>query len=90
MMCRGSVAEETAGFTDHHAVLFCYASDRPLPVTIDIKSFTSEILVDQTGVAHLECVRLSGRTFTTPALRNLACNLDNDQILNKELYPNLF
>ena len=54
-------------------------------------SVNSDILIDRTSVADLECVQLSGRTLTTSALRNLACNAK--EIANteqdKEGIPNM-
>jgi Helitron helicase-like domain at N-terminus len=54
-------ADETAGFSEHPAEL----------VRGDSVSGTSEILLEKMGVSDPEGVKLSGRTFTASALKNL-------------------
>lgn len=75
-------SEETAGFSDHHAQEF--HSDSLLSINVTdsmcdsqnkIEINPNEVLLEKTGVVDPECDRLSGRSFTASALKNLACNL---------------
>ena len=54
--------EETAGLTDHPARLMCNNNDSSTETTT---------LLEKTGVSDPEGVRISGRTFTATALRNI-------------------
>jgi hypothetical protein len=67
-------SEETAGFTDHHVALF--RSEQLELASLDTEC-GSEILIDRTGVTDPESDRLSGRSVTASALRNLALNLNS-------------
>ena len=75
--------EETAGFSEHPAELF-RASTGDCSATSGVKNDIStlgqegehdNIMIERTGVADPECDRLSGRSFTTSALKNLASRL---------------
>lgn len=78
-------SEETAGFSDHHAASFRSEQSGPSlkhnrsisPITLN-EIEESEILIDKTGVTDPERAQLSGRSFTVPALKNLASNIHID------------
>ena len=70
-------AEETAGFPNHHATLFCSGQNDATDTGSDC---TSKILIDKTGITDLECDQLSGRSFTASGLRNLASSLNMNML----------
>jgi len=49
----------------------------------------NEVLLEKTGIVDPECDRLSGQSFTASALKNLACNLRNDDDTLQEKKPDL-
>ena len=71
-------------FSDHHAQLF--KSEINSESNLNIETNNDAVLLDKTGIVDPECDRLSGRSFTASALKNLAGNLHcaeiNDQNKN--------
>jgi len=59
-------AQESAGFSDHPATEFVNNSKMQ-----DHESIDTEVMLEKMGVSDPESVKLSGRSFTASALRNL-------------------
>jgi hypothetical protein len=83
--------EETAGFLEHPAELFRSATSNLDNDTSIAPGEDREdaIFIERTGVVDPESVRLSGRSFTTSALRNLAGSLGTGQMGNDSDQPDL-
>ena len=83
--------EETAGFSEHPAELFRAQStnlENDMSV-MPLEDQDDNILIERTGVADPESDRLSGRSFTASALRNLAGRIVTEGISDASDHPDL-
>ncbi|KAI6044159.1 hypothetical protein EDC04DRAFT_2942385, partial [Pisolithus marmoratus] len=87
--------DETAGFEDHPAMLVCQHTAEPSP-DADSKPVT---FLEKMGVSDPDSIKISGRTFTASALRNLVSRTSSapdliihrgSQAINEYNNPDLF
>jgi len=81
--------EETAGFSEHPAELFRTSSLENDALLNPDEDHNDNILIERTGVADPESDRLSGRSFTASALRNLAGSIGTEQMDTVSDQPDL-